>query len=84
MLNQQKYLFNILNIRHIIKQRLKWYIICQMSFLDKQLLRNVDLGVGVLNNISENSHELNTDWFLTGEGEMPKSEVAAVKKGVWC
>ena len=32
-----------------------------MSFLDKQLLRNVDLGVGVLNNISENSHELNTD-----------------------
>lgn len=40
------------------------------GYLGKQLLRNADLGEGVLNKILENCPELNPEWLLTGKGEM--------------
>jgi hypothetical protein len=40
------------------------------GYLGKQLLRNADLGEGVLLKILENCPELNAEWLLTGKGEM--------------
>jgi hypothetical protein len=38
------------------------------GYLGKQLLRNVDLGEGILTKILENCPEINPEWLLTGKG----------------
>jgi hypothetical protein len=40
------------------------------GYLGKQLARNADLGEGVMNRILENCPDINSNWLLTGKGEM--------------
>ena len=49
------------------------------GYLGKQLVRNADLGEGILVKILENCPDLSPEWLLTGKGEMLKSEVLVVK-----
>jgi len=40
------------------------------GYLGKQLARNTGLGEGVMNRILENCPDIDTNWLLTGKGEM--------------
>lgn len=44
------------------------------GYLGKQLVRNADLGEGILVKILENCLDLSPEWLLTGRGEMLKSQ----------
>jgi hypothetical protein len=40
------------------------------GYLGKQLARNADLSEGLMNRILENCPDIDTNWVLTGKGEM--------------
>jgi hypothetical protein len=50
------------------------------GYLGKQLIRNADLGEGVLMKIVENCPDLSPEWLLTGKGEMIVSSLEIENK----
>jgi hypothetical protein len=45
------------------------------GYLGKQLARNADLGEGVMNRILENCPDIDSNWLLTGKGEMLRKKL---------